>query len=954
MPQHRDIAIYKRLLSYVRGMGWYFVLAIIGYLMAAEAEILFAQTLGNLVDTFEPSQSQTATQVERTVWMPNLAAAITWEPIIKFPMLILIIALVRAIGAIAGEFLLSRVSFHVVHAVRCDLYDRLLVLPSYYFDRNRQGNLSNRLTEIASNLRDTTTDVLKIAIQDGVKLLLIFYALIALNLLLTVVWLVFAPLVWLIVHYASRRFRQISRNIQSSMGDVTHVGQETVTAYKTIRAFGAEDQERARFHDASDFNRKQHLKMIATKAFSTQFIQLLIAVALGLLVAVLFIPEIAGQMSSGDLVQYILLTGLLANPIKRLSDLNSRLQRGLAAADEIFQQMDHDVEHDTGTHVVAKVDGRVEFQNVSFHYGTDGREVLHDFSLELMPGQTVAVVGSSGSGKTTITELLLGFYEAQQGSILLDGEPIENYTKHNLRQHIGIVSQDIYLFNTTLRENIAFGELSSADEESFDEAIRRARVSEFLNDLPDGLDTIVGDRGSNLSQGQRQRVAIARALLKDAPILILDEATSALDAESESHLQAALNEVMHRRTTLVIAHQLSTVEKADKIIVLEHGRVVERGTHGELLENGGRYSDLYTTQHSNDKRVISAKPASPHIQIHEPHDINSQLVKAWYDKKRWLGLLRPLSWIFSWLVKRRRLKYLSGDVVGWRAPVPVVVVGNITVGGTGKTPLTIWLADWLKARGKRVGIVSRGYPGKGPFPQIVTANSIVSEVGDEAPMLAERTGCPVVVDRDRVNAVKYLTKNSEVDVVLSDDGLQHYDMARDVEIVVLDGSRRLGNKQLLPSGPMREPEGRLHEVDWIVANGQASNLVADESVMQTIALAFVNVFTKEELTVDEWRTRFPNSVLAYAGVGNPRRFQRTLQNLGISADMHAFADHVTYQDRDFDLRSDDVVVITEKDWRKVVGLSLPSRDIWYLKVGVAFDRSVDERLLEVFQSHGIL
>ena len=945
--------LYRRLLGYVKGMGWYFALAIFGYILAAQAEILLAQTLGNLVDTFEPSQSGQAATPGNVSWMPNLAQFIAWEPILKFPFLIVAIALFRAVGAVVGEFLLSRVSFHVVHSVRCDLYDRLLVLPSSYFDRNKQGNLSNLLTDSASNLRDTTTDVLKIAIQDGVKLILIFLALIALNFLLTVVWLVFAPLVWLIVHYASKRFRHISRNIQDSMGDVTHVGQETVNAYKTIRAFGAVEQEKTRFHDASDSNRKQHLKMIATKASSTQFIQLLIAVALGLLVAVLFIPEIAGQMSSGDLVQYILLTGLLANPIKRLSDLNSRLQRGLASAEKIFQQIDQEAEHDTGTYEVDRIEGKIEFKNVSFYYEERGAEVLHDFSLEILPGQTVAIVGSSGSGKTTVTELLMGFYEAQEGQILLDGKPIEEFTKRNLRHHIGVVSQDIFLFNSSLRENIAFGELENASGVELADALRRARVNEFLDSLDNGLDTLVGDRGSMLSQGQRQRIAIARALLKDAPVLILDEATSALDAESEGHLQAALSEVMHRRTTLTVAHQLSTVERADKIIVLEHGRIVESGTHQELLSNGGRYQDLYQHQHTGDVPVIP-RSLPTEVKVYEPHDLNSKLVKAWYSNSSWLWVFRPLSWLFGLIVRKRYANFRAGKAGSWKAPVPVVVVGNITVGGTGKTPLTIWLAEWFREKGMNVGIVSRGYPGKGPFPQRVTEDSSISQVGDEAPFLAQRTGCPVVVDKNRENAIRTLTRDFEVDLVLSDDGLQHYQMARDIEIAVIDGARALGNEQLLPAGPLREPRTRLDTLDWVVANGQATGLVHDESIMHTTAQAFVNIYTQEELTISQWRSRFPDPVQAYAGLGNPVRFQRTLQELGITATMHMFADHVVYHGRDFNLRAEDIVVITEKDWRKVRGLALPCTEVWYLKIGISFDPPVERKLRELFKHHGLL
>ena len=625
-----DWSTYRRLLRYVKPYWPIFLVAVVGFYVGAGAEAFFVRLFGDLIEGWGEAERET---------------------LLYIPVLMFAAAVIRGVGEIVGELLLSKISFAVVHQLRSELFEKILVLPSGFFDASTQGHIVSRVTFNVAQLRDTGTDALKSLVSDGGKVLVFFGWMFYISWKLTLIFVAAAPLVALVVTFASRRFRRISRRIQASMGDVTHVASEMVSGYRVVRIFGGEHYERERFDKASSNNRRQNLKMVATKASSTQVIQIIVAAALALLIAVLFQPQLGAGLSTSDVVTFLGLAGMLARPIRKLSEINARLQRGLAAAEDVFAQLDEPSEKDTGTRTLERARGHIEFRNVGFSYGSRTESVLRDVNLTIEPGQNVAIVGRSGSGKSTLASLIPRFYEPDSGQILLDGVPLTDYAMTSLRQQIALVNQRVILFNDTLERNVAYGVLADASPERVRDVIERAHADHFVQELPDGLQTLVGDDGVLLSGGQRQRIAIARALLKDAPILILDEATSALDTEAERHIQAALAEVMHGRTTIIIAHRLSTIEKADVIVVMDAGRIVEYGDHETLMAAQGHYYQLYNAQFEDGedeptaRAVLPPRPAARNGRVRGSGGV-------WYRDSMRSRALAPAAWAFAKIADR--------------------------------------------------------------------------------------------------------------------------------------------------------------------------------------------------------------------------------------------------------------------------------------------------------------
>ena len=579
------VKIYFRLLGYVKPYIGMFLISILGFLIFASTSPMLGYVLKYFVDGLANPDA---------VLFPDVAWLADVRLLQAVPLLIVLIAFWQGIGSFLGNFYLAKVSLGLVHDLRVELFNSLLKLPNRYFDNHSSGHLISRITYNVTMVTGAATDAIKVIVREGMTVVFLFATLLWMNWQLTLVMVAILPVIALMVNSASKKFRKQSRKIQVAMGDVTHVASETIQGYRVVRSFGGEPYEKQRFLNSSISNTKRQLRLIKTNAVYTPSLQLVIYSAMAVLMFLVLL--LRGDSTPGDLVAYITLAGLLPKPIRQLSEVSSTIQRGVAGAESIFEQLDEEPEKDHGTVELERVNGQLEVRNLSFTYpGTDAT-VLQDISFTAEKGQMVALVGRSGSGKSTLANLIPRFYEHQDGQILLDGVAIEDFTLANLRSHMALVTQQVSLFNDTVAKNIAYGALADASLEDIKAAAEAAYAAEFIERMPQAYDTLVGENGVLLSGGQRQRLAIARALLKNAPVLILDEATSALDTESERHIQAALDHAVQGRTTIVIAHRLSTIEKADLILVMDQGRIVERGTHQQLLAENGYYSRLHETQ----------------------------------------------------------------------------------------------------------------------------------------------------------------------------------------------------------------------------------------------------------------------------------------------------------------------------------------------------------------------
>ena len=604
--QQSSMKVYLRLLRYVVPYWGLFTISLLGFLIFASTQPMLGYILKYFVDGLSNPDASLFAGVpwllEHAPWLAHL------KLLQAVPLLIVLIALWQGIGSFLGNYYLAKVSMGLVQDLRVALFNNLLTLPNRYFDNHNSGHLISRITYNVTMVTGAATDAIKVVVREGMTVVFLFATLLWMNWRLTLVMVAILPVIGLMVTSTSKKFRKQSKKIQTSMGDVTHVTSESIQGYRVVRSFGGEDYEKQRFLEASEENKNKQLKMVRTGAVYTPSLQLVIYSAMAVLM--FLVLWLRGDSSAGDLVAYITLAGLLPKPIRQLSEVSSTIQKGVAGAESIFEQLDETPEVDRGTQERERISGQLEVRDLSFSYPGSEKPVLENISFVAEPGQMVALVGRSGSGKSTLANLIPRFYHHEQGQILLDGVDVEDYRLRNLRRHIALVTQHVTLFNDTVRNNIAYGDLAGAPLEAVQQAAADAYAAEFIEKMPQGYDTLVGENGVLLSGGQRQRLAIARALLKDAPVLILDEATSALDTESERHIQAALDQVMQGRTTLVIAHRLTTIEKADLILVMDQGQIVERGNHAELLAQNGYYARLHAKQfEEGDESVVAEQNA---------------------------------------------------------------------------------------------------------------------------------------------------------------------------------------------------------------------------------------------------------------------------------------------------------------------------------------------------------
>ncbi|MFT6154009.1 MAG: subfamily B ATP-binding cassette protein MsbA [Bermanella sp.] len=570
-----DWALYKRLFSYVLTQKAAYSLAITGFIIYASTAPLLAHLMVVIEETYRnPTDSARFALVG----------------------MILGIYLMRGVGSFLGDYFLARVGRSVVHQLRVNVLNHYLILPNKFYEQNSKGHLISKITFDVEQVYGSITSAVTSLVREGLTVIFLLSYMFWMNWKLTLIFFIAAPFIAIIVKKANTYFKRYSGNVQDSMGKVTQVAGESINAYQEVKMFSGQAYEQDRFEKTSDKNRVQTIKFAGVKAITVPIMQMIVACAIAALMWVALDPIVLADMGFGDFMAFITAASTLAKPMRTLAAINSLIQQGVVAAKSIFDVIDNEPEKDKGTKKTERTLGVLKISDLSFEYPGTAGKVLKNINIDVKAGESIALVGKSGSGKSTLISLLTRFYDTEAGVIQLDGHDLKEYDLMNLRNQIAMVSQRVTLFNDTIYNNIAYGDLAHKTEKQVYAAAVAAHALEFIEQMPEGMDTMIGDDGVMLSGGQRQRLAIARAILKDAPILILDEATSALDTESERYIQQALDTLMKNRTSIVVAHRLSTIEKVDTIMVVDHGEIIERGNHQELLDKKGAYKNLYEMQ----------------------------------------------------------------------------------------------------------------------------------------------------------------------------------------------------------------------------------------------------------------------------------------------------------------------------------------------------------------------
>ncbi len=922
---------YRALLSLAFEHKVYFLVAVIGMAIFAASDAAFAYLMKPLMDD----------------------GFIDRDPLtIKLiPVAIILIFLVRMAAIFMRGYCMNFIGRNVINSLRKMMFEKLLTLTSDEYDQSSTAAIITRFSYDVEQVSKAVSSSLTAFIQDSLRIIVLLSYMIWLNWQLTAIFLIAGPIVFLIVVRISGRFRSISKNIQQSMGGVTQVAQEVVDANRIVKIFGGDEFERNKFNKVNKTNLKLHLKMAVVQSVSMPLIQLVVAISFAAIVAFATSESMRNVISTGDFVSFIFAMTMLLAPMRVLSSINASIQKGIAAGESVFEFTSLESEHNQGDLELGRAEGRLSFDKVVLCYRRSDQRVLDEISFEVRPNQTVAIVGRSGSGKSSLVNLIPRLYEYESGEVRLDGERLDQYRISDLRRQIAYVGQDVRLFNDSIRNNIAYGVTHMVEEDQIIEAAKQAYAWEFIAEMPDQLDTEVGERGVLLSGGQRQRIAIARALLKDAPILILDEATSALDTESERYIQYAMEFLMQNRTTLVIAHRLSTIEHADHILVMDQGKIVEQGAHAKLLVNEGIYSKLHSMQFS-DTMDGELQPSS-RPKIIRSSVLNKSLMQHWVSlstQRRqgwWLWsmnplsiLLTPLSLIYYLSTSIRRLGYRLRLLKSKKLPVTTIVVGNITLGGNGKTPIVIALYRLLKDKGYQPAIITRGYKsGNEDNVQILHDGLTLNAVGDEANMMSEICRCPIGVGSKRVAAATLiLGRYPDTDIILSDDGLQHYALKRDIEIAVCR-YLSLGNGLMLPAGPLREPHSRLKRVD-VTINRDSDQVI--ESLGEVWNLSQPD----RKKYISEFYGR---QVHALAGIGFPEIFFASLSQMGIDVIEHEFPDHHEFSAQDLNLKPDLPILVTHKDAVKLK--SIARDNLWVVPLDIELSDELSNQILQLLESH---